>query len=166
MAENTNRKYVTFRVGNEIYGIDIMLVHSIVDYEDVRPIPNAPVYVEGLYNLRGEVIPIINLHRRFQIPVSDVIDKDAVDGIIIIDVNGCRVGLVVDSVLKIISIETGEIQQSSAAQDKIGNAYVTGVYVDKEDYVVILEAEKIFAPKEWQYMVKTADGVLNENSGV
>ena len=74
--------------------------------------------------------------------------------------------MVVDSVLKIISIETGEIQQSSAAQDKIGNAYVTGVYVDKEDYVVILEAEKIFAPKEWQYMVKTADGVLNENSGV
>ena len=124
MAEDTNQKYVTFRVGNEVYGIDIMLVHSIVDYEDVRSIPNAPVYVEGLYNLRGEVIPIINLHRRFQIPVSDVIDKDAVDGIIIIDVNGCKVGLVVDSVLKIISIETGEIQQSSAAQDKIGNAFI------------------------------------------
>ncbi|MDY3938760.1 MAG: chemotaxis protein CheW [Spirochaetia bacterium] len=150
MAEKTNRKYVTFRIGNEIYGIDIMLIHSIVDYEDVRSIPNAPAYVEGLYNLRGEVIPIINLHSRFQIPVAEIADKDAVDGIIIIDVENCKVGLVVDSVLKIIEIDTDEIQQSSAGHDKIGNAYVTGVYVDKNEYIVILDAFKIFAPKEWQ----------------
>ncbi len=150
MAENTNRKYVTFRIGNEIYGIDIMLIHSIVDYEDVRAIPNAPVYVEGLYNLRGEVIPIINLHSRFQIPVAELADKDAVDGIIIIDVEKCKVGLVVDSVLRIIEIDTKQIQQSSAGHDKIGNAYVTGVYIDKNEYIVILDAYKIFAPKEWQ----------------
>ena len=150
MAEKTNRKYVTFRIGNEIYGIDIMLIHSFVDYEDVRSIPNAPAYVEGLYNLRGEVIPIINLHSRFQIPVAEIADKDAVDGIIIIDVENCKVGLVVDSVLKIIEIDTHEIQQSSAGHDKIGNAYVTGVYVDKNEYIVILDAFKIFAPKEWQ----------------
>lgn len=150
MAENTNRKYVTFRIGNEIYGIDIMLIHSIVDYEDVRAIPNAPVYVEGLYNLRGEVIPIINLHSRFQIPVAELADKDAVDGIIIIDVEKCKVGLVVDSVLRIIEIDTKQIQESSAGHDKIGNAYVTGVYIDKNEYIVILDAYKIFAPKEWQ----------------
>lgn len=150
MAENTNRKYVTFRIGNEIYGIDIMLIHSIVDYEDVRAIPNVPVYVEGLYNLRGEVIPIINLHSRFQIPVAELADKDAVDGIIIIDVEKCKVGLVVDSVLRIIEIDTKQIQQSSAGHDKIGNAYVTGVYIDKNEYIVILDAYKIFAPKEWQ----------------
>lgn len=150
MAENTNRKYVTFRIGNEIYGIDIMLIHSIVDYEDVRSIPNAPAYVEGLYNLRGEVIPIINLHSRFQIPVAELADKDAVDGIIIIDVEKCKVGLVVDSVLRIIEIDTKQIQESSAGHDKIGNAYVTGVYIDKNEYIVILDAYKIFAPKEWQ----------------
>lgn len=150
MAEKTNRKYVTFRIGNEIYGIDIMLIHSIVDYEDVRSIPNAPAYVEGLYNLRGEVIPIINLHSRFQIPVAELADKDAVDGIIIIDVEKCKVGLVVDSVLRIIEIDTKQIQESSAGHDKIGNAYVTGVYIDKNEYIVILDAYKIFAPKEWQ----------------
>ena len=127
-----------------------MLIHSIVDYEDVRAIPNAPVYVEGLYNLRGEVIPIINLHSRFQIPVAELADKDAVDGIIIIDVEKCKVGLVVDSVLRIIEIDTKQIQQSSAGHDKIGNAYVTGVYIDKNEYIVILDAYKIFAPKEWQ----------------
>ena len=150
MAEDTNQKYVTFRVGNEVYGIDIMLVHSIVDYEDVRSIPNAPGYIEGLYNLRGEVIPVINLHLRFQIPMAETSDKDALDGIIIIDINHFKVGLVVDSVLKIIEIDKNAIQQSSAAQDKIGNVYVAGVYIDTSDYIVILEAEKIFAPKEWQ----------------
>lgn len=150
MAESEISKYVTFRIGNEIYGIDIMLIHSIVDHDEIRPIPNAPSYVEGLYNLRGEVIPIINLHTRFQIPESSIIDKDAVEGIIIINVNNCKVGLVVDSVLKIIEIDENEIQQSSSAHDKIGNAYVNGVYIDKTDYIVILDAYKIFAPKEWQ----------------
>lgn len=150
MTENTKRKYVIFRIGNEIYGIDIMLIHSIADYENVRAIPNAPEYVEGLYNLRGEVIPIINLHSRFKIPIVELNDKDAVDGIIIIDIENFKVGLVVDSVLRIIEIDTLEIQQSSAAHDKIGNAYVAGVYIDKSEYIVILDAYKIFAPKEWQ----------------
>ena len=66
----TSLQLVTFQLGDEQYGISIMDVEGIVKIEDVRPIPNAPAYVEGIFNLRGEIIPVINLHRRFHIRVS------------------------------------------------------------------------------------------------
>lgn len=67
MAENTQTQQVTFQLGEEIYGVDIMDVKEIVKVMAVRPIPNAPYYVEGIFNLRSEIIPVINLHRRFGI---------------------------------------------------------------------------------------------------
>ena len=65
--EDTLLQLVTFQLGDELYGVDIMDVKEIVKIQNVRPIPNAPFYVEGIINLRGEVIPIINLHKRFYI---------------------------------------------------------------------------------------------------
>ena len=65
--ENTQLQLVTFQLGKELYGVDIMDVKEIVKVQAVRPIPNAPYYVEGIINLRGEIIPIINLHKRFHI---------------------------------------------------------------------------------------------------
>ena len=65
---------VTFQLGEEIYGVDILDVKEIVRVQEVRPIPNAPAYVEGIFNLRREIIPIINLHKRFFIkkpPISE-----------------------------------------------------------------------------------------------
>ena len=68
MAEdNTSYQLVTFQLGDELYGVDIMDVKEIVKVQSVRPIPNAPYYVEGIINLRGEIIPIINLHKRFHL---------------------------------------------------------------------------------------------------
>ena len=58
---------VTFQLGEELYGVDIMDVKEIVRIQPVRPIPNAPYYVEGIFNLRREIIPIINLHKRFRL---------------------------------------------------------------------------------------------------
>ena len=63
--EDTSFQLVTFQLGDELYGVDIMDVKEIVKTQNVRPIPNAPFYVEGIINLRSEVIPIINLHKRF-----------------------------------------------------------------------------------------------------
>ena len=68
MAErDTQIQLVTFQLSEELYGIDIMDVKEIVRVQDIRPLPNAPGYIEGLFNLRGEIIPIINLHKRFHL---------------------------------------------------------------------------------------------------
>ena len=65
-------KLVTFQLGEELYGVEIMDVDQIVRVQDVRPIPNAPYYVEGIFNLRSEIIPVISLHKRFHIKKAEL----------------------------------------------------------------------------------------------
>jgi len=67
---------VTFQLGEEDYGIDIMAVDSIVTLQDIRAIPNAPGYVEGIFNLRGDIIPVINLHKRFHLKKAKLSEED------------------------------------------------------------------------------------------
>ena len=90
--EDTLLQLVTFQLGDELYGVDIMDVKEIVKIQNVRPIPNAPFYVEGIINLRGEVIPIINLHKRFYIKKMAKASDDEIGedegGFIILDIEG------------------------------------------------------------------------------
>ena len=83
---DTQLQLVTFQISEEFYGIDIMDVKEIVRVQDIRSIPNAPVYVEGLFNLRGEIIPIISLHKRFHLKKAVLgEEEDLLSGFIIID---------------------------------------------------------------------------------
>ena len=77
MAEENNLlQLVSFQLSAEHYGINIMAVDSIVRVQDIRPIPNAPSYVEGIFNLRGEIIPIISLHKRFHLQQASLSEED------------------------------------------------------------------------------------------
>src|SRR5574344_2381464 len=80
-AEEVQFQLVTFQLGEELYGVNIMDVKEIVKVQDVRPIPNAPYYVEGIINLRGEIIPIIDLHKRFRLrTLAQTGDYDEFEG--------------------------------------------------------------------------------------
>ena len=85
---------VTFQLGQELYGVDIMDVKEIVKIQNIRPIPNAPYYVEGIFNLRSEIIPVISLHKRFRIEQIERTDEDEEDqgGFIILDIDGITGG--------------------------------------------------------------------------
>ena len=142
---NTSLQIVTFQLGAEKYGIDIMEVKEIVDYEEIRSIPNAPVYVEGIYNLRGDIIPIISLHRRFHLKRPDDIDEDS---LLIITIGGMELGIIIDRVLRVIPIEAEEIQPPPQMLSGIGAEYIQGV-VNKEDgYLIILDSLRLFDPEE------------------
>ena len=97
--EDTLLQLVTFQLGDELYGVDIMDVKEIVKIQNVRPIPNAPFYVEGIINLRGEVIPIINLHKRFYIKKMAKASDDEIGedegGFIILDIEGNKIGIII-----------------------------------------------------------------------
>ena len=88
-----SNQLVTFQLGEELYGINIMDVKEIVRVQAIRAIPNAPMYVEGIFNLRSEIIPIINLHKRFQLrkaPATE--DDELLSGFIILDIDGMKLG--------------------------------------------------------------------------
>ncbi len=151
MAEiETQQQLVTFQLGEELYGIDIMDVREIVRIQEVRPLPNAPSYVEGIFNLRGEIIPIINLHRRFHLKRAAMSEEDELlSGFVIIDIRGMKLGIIIDRVARVQSVEEDSIQPPPQMISGIGAEYIQGVIRQEEGgYLIILDIRKLFNPKE------------------
>ncbi len=140
---------VTFQLSDELYGIDIMDVKEIVPLQEIRTIPNAPSFVEGLYNLRGEIIPVINLHKRFHLRKALTGEgEELLSGFIIIDIDGMKLGVIIDKVERVISIDYKDIQPPPQMISGIGAEYIQGVVNQGAGYLIILEIRKLFNPKE------------------
>jgi len=152
MAEKDYQyQLVTFQLGEELYGIDIMDVKEIVRVQEIRPIPNAPSYVEGIFRLRHEFIPIINLHRRFHLRKINLgEDEELLSGFIIIDLDGMKLGVIIDKVARVVTIEFEQIQPPPQMLTGIGAEYIQGVVHQDQGYLIILDIRKLFNPKELQ----------------
>jgi purine-binding chemotaxis protein CheW len=144
---------VTFYLGNEQYGINIMDVEGIVKIEDVRPLPNAPAYVEGIFNLRGEIIPVINLHRRFNIQHAELSEEDQLlSGFVIINVNDRHLAIMIDKVARVVTISSEQIQPPPQVISGIGTEYIQGVVSEEDHYLIILDIQRLFNLKELQQL--------------
>jgi purine-binding chemotaxis protein CheW len=142
---------VTFQLGEELYGVNIMDVKEIVRVQSIRGIPNAPVYVEGIFNLRSEIIPIINLHKRFHIRKLITSEEDELlSGFVIIDLDGMKLGIIIDKISRVVTIEKDEIQPPPQMFSGIGAEYITGVVRQEDGYLIILDIRDLFNPKELQ----------------
>ncbi|MBO4318900.1 MAG: chemotaxis protein CheW [Treponema sp.] len=157
--ENTSFQLVTFQLGDELYGVDIMDVKEIVKVQSVRPIPNAPYYVEGIINLRGEIIPIINLHKRFHLQKlvvedSDDIYEDDEGGFIILDIEGNKIGIIIDRINRVVPVEKGDIKPPPQMLSGIGTEYIDGVIQQEVSYLIILNTRKMFSARELQKILE------------
>ncbi|MBQ9538825.1 MAG: chemotaxis protein CheW [Treponema sp.] len=158
--ENKMLQLVTFRLGEELYGVDIMDVKEIVRVQNVRPIPNAPYYVEGIINLRAEIIPIINLHKRFHIQKkyeeeteNDDFDEDD-GGFIILNIEDNKIGIIIDHVARVIPVDRADIKPPPQMFSGIGTEYIEGVVRQQdESYLIILDIRKIFSSGELQKII-------------
>ncbi|MDR2797807.1 MAG: chemotaxis protein CheW [Treponema sp.] len=145
---------VTFQLGEELYGINIMDVKEIVRVQDIRAIPNAPMYVEGIFNLRSEIIPIINLHKRFHLKkMAASEDDELLSGFIILDIDGMKLGVIIDKVSRVVTIEKDEVQPPPQMVSGIGAEYIQGVVRQDHGYLIILGIRDLFNPKELQKIV-------------
>lgn len=143
---------VTFQLGDELYGVEIMEVDQIVKTQPVRSIPNAPHYVEGIFNLRSEIIPVISLHKRFHIKRPNFEEGDEyLGGFLILMVENNKIGVVIDRVARVVDIKKEDIQPPPQMIAGIGTEYISGV-VRKEDggYLIILDIHKLFTARELQ----------------
>jgi purine-binding chemotaxis protein CheW len=142
---------VTFQLGEELYGINIMDVKEIVRVQTIRTIPNAPSYVEGIFNLRSEIIPIINLHKRFHLKKMINSEEDELlSGFIILDIDGMKLGVIIDRVSRVVTIERENIQPPPQMLSGIGAEYIQGVVRQEQGYLIILDIRDLFNPKELQ----------------
>ena len=147
---------VTFQLGEELYGVDIMDVKEIVKIQTIRSIPNAPYYVEGIFNLRSEIIPIISLHKRFRLKkldISDDVSGEFEGGFIILNIDGLKIGIIIDRIARVISVNKNEIQPPPQMLSGIGTEYIHGVVRQNNGYLIILDIRSLFNPKEMQKLL-------------
>ena len=146
-----SNQLVTFQLGEELYGVNIMDVKEIVRVQAIRAIPNAPVYVEGIFNLRSEIIPIINLHKRFHLKKTDASEEDELlSGFVILDIDGMKLGVIIDRISRVVTIEFEDIQPPPQMSSGIGAEYIQGVVRQDQGYLIILNIRSLFNPKELQ----------------
>lgn len=144
---------VSFNLAQEEYGVDVLKVREIIRMPIITRVPNAPLYVEGVINLRGKVIPIINMRKRFCLAEADY-DKQT--RIMVMDVGGELMGFIVDAVSEVIRISSSEIQPSPAvvSNNGIDQECIAGVINQAERLLVLLELEKVFTQDERQLFSK------------
>ncbi|MGL6173921.1 MAG: chemotaxis protein CheW [Cellulosilyticaceae bacterium] len=136
---------VVFKLDNEEYGIDIMDVLEIIRYQQVRPVPQVPDYIEGVINLREEIYPIFNLRKRFSMEKEEIDDDTK---IILTSLGDIKVGFIVDSVCEILSIENENIKKTPTMLMKYDNRYIKGISEQKDRIVILLNIDLIISDDE------------------
>lgn len=155
MATESQFQLVTFHLGEELYGVNIMDVKEIVRLQNVRVIPNAPYYVEGIINLRSEIIPIIDLHKRFKIQATTKTeDVEMEGGFIILNIEGSKIGIIIDKVERVVSVKSEEVKEPPQMLSGIGTEYIEGVVREDHGYLIMLNTHKLFNAKELQKIIE------------
>lgn len=144
---------LTFTLGDEEYGVDIMRVKEIRAWSDTTRLPNAVKYMRGVINLRGLVVPIFDLRMRFGMEKTEAHKKNVV---IIIRLPERVIGILVDTVSDILNLQENDISPAPAMETGIDSAFVNGIVSVQERMVVLLELEKMFD----QSTLKSADQVV------
>lgn len=140
---------VAFQLGAEQYAINIMDVNEIVARLPIRTIPHAPEYIEGVVNLRGVVIPIISLHKRFHLQEADLSEDDELlSGFVITSVSNMKIGIIIDKILNVVTVDERGIQAPPQMLSGIGGEYIEGVVHQEKSYLTILDVHRLFNAKE------------------
>jgi purine-binding chemotaxis protein CheW len=140
MNENEKRQFISFTLGIEEYGVDIMAIREIKAWSPVTPLPEAPAHVRGVIDLRGTIVPIIDLRARFH---NGHTDATATHVIIVVAVAGQMVGLLADAVADIVSVATADIQPVPDVDHTARHDYLTGLVSVEGRMVVLLDLDRL-----------------------
>jgi purine-binding chemotaxis protein CheW len=144
-----HRQCVTFRLEEEIYGINVMLVQEVLRVTEIAPVPGAPAYVIGIINLRGNVVTVIDTRMRFGLNAKEMDDSTR---IVIIETDSQTVGIVVDSVAEVVDIYTKDIETAPNVGNDETARYIEGVVSRDDDLLILVDLNKLLSEDEWADM--------------
>jgi purine-binding chemotaxis protein CheW len=139
------RQLVVFQLGAELYGVDIARVHEIIRLQAITRVPRAPKFVEGVINLRGKVIPVVDLRRRFGLPTAE---HTRATRIVVVEIGDQVVGIIVDSVSEVLRINTSTVEPPSPVVAGIDSEYLHGIAKLPERLVILLDLDRVLARDE------------------
>ena len=144
-----HRQCVTFRLDDETYGINVMLVQEVLRVTDIAPVPGAPGYVVGIINLRGNVVTVIDTRMRFGLSPNEMNDSTR---IVIIESEKQTVGIIVDSVSEVVDIYSNEIETAPNVGNDETARYIEGVVSRGEELLILIDLNKLLTEDEWAEM--------------
>jgi len=145
VSDSMKGRYLTFALGEEVFGIGISFVKEIIGLQPINPIPEAPEHVKGLINLRGKVFPVIDMRLKFKMQPEAYTDRTC---IIVIDTGEHTVGLIVDRVAEVLSLKDGDIAPPPASWTGTGRRYLGGIGRQGENIILLLDCEELFTEEE------------------
>ncbi|MDY7000335.1 MAG: chemotaxis protein CheW [Thermodesulfobacteriota bacterium] len=136
---------VTFSIGEEEFGVDILKVQEIIRIMEITKVPKAPPFVEGVINLRGNVIPVIDLRKRFGLETRE---HDSQTRIIVIEINKMIVGFVVDSVSEVLRIPENTVEPPPPVVSGLESEYISGVGKLEDRLLIMLDLDRLLSSEE------------------
>ncbi|OHD71530.1 MAG: hypothetical protein A2W19_16125 [Spirochaetes bacterium RBG_16_49_21] len=136
---------VCFKIGNEEYGCNILQVQEILKLPKVTKLPRSKPYIMGVIDLRGKVLPIVDLSRRFGIETSKSSERKRA---IVVNIGGKKVGLGIDSVSHVIKVNSNDIEEPPAVVKGISGKYIVGIAKVGDGFVVVLDINQMFSSEE------------------
>jgi purine-binding chemotaxis protein CheW len=145
-TEDTQRdRYLTFSIGKEDYGIEIKYVTEIIGIQEITEVPELPDYVRGIINLRGKIIPVMDVRLRFRKNFQEYNDRTC---IIVIDIREISIGLIVDKVCEVLTIEEDNTVPPPDVKTGFQNRYVKGIGKVGNEVKLLLDCDKLLSDNE------------------
>ncbi len=145
-ADDPILQWVTFRLDNETYGINVMAVQEVLRYTEIAPVPGAPSYVLGIINLRGNVVSVIDTRLRFSLPSEEVTENTR---IVIIEASNHVVGILVDSVAEVVYLRQSEIETAPNVGNDESARFIQGVCNKNNELLILVELDNMLSEEEW-----------------
>lgn len=135
-------KYLTFKLADEYYGLEILRVREIIGMMTVTHVPGTPEFIRGIINLRGKVIPVMDLRRKFGL--QDV-EHTALTCIVVVEVSGVQIGAIVDEVSEVLNIAGKDIEEPPNFGNGVDTSFIIGIGKVKDRVMILLDTEKVIS---------------------
>ena len=147
--ESGFQTYLSFQLNTEVFAINVAMVLNILEMKHITRVPKAPDYIKGVINLRGTVLPVLDMRIRFGLPeMMNTVDTSII--VLSLDFNGeeFRIGILVDAVKEVLELKSAEITPSPAIGSKYNSDFIEGMWRQNDSFIMILDIVKVFTSDE------------------
>lgn len=150
-----NLQTVTFRLGDELFLIDIIKIQEIIRMVNITGVPNSPDFVKGVINLRGRIVPVIDLRKQFGMPPYEGNEKD--QRIIIVEIGKVLVGCTVDLIKEVLKVDESIFEKTPKIVAGLKQRFIEGIVKHKDDIYILLNVDKLLSDEEKDILAATAE---------
>lgn len=145
-ADDPVLQWVTFRLDDEVYGVNVMQIKEVLRYSEIAPVPGAPEFVLGIINLRGSVVTVIDTCQMFGLESGEITDNTR---IMILEIEGRIIGILVDSVSEVVYLRQSEIEVSPNVGNDDASKFIQGVCNKNDTLLILVDLDKLLSEDEW-----------------